>query len=616
MPPFGDGAGASDAPRRSLEGLGFVGLAFGAPAQQRPPELWPGRSAVQYRVSKSPDHRHYESYALVSTPEAPSPKRRRHRRRRRGHAGEHSGAGRPDQRGLPRPSSTLTDGKKSAAAPLSAAEKAELKEHLAFIAKYRRELQLPVNDTENQLLLSVREPEDRGVCLHLLGKIDRSLIAAMLSRVQDRSRRTAILAGVVRFSRDVAILIQYLECLGQSVARSEAAATVMAALPELDYGAVSAAQMRRVLELIATLLPKPKRPLAVFSLLQSASFRRAFDQARETLPEGLASSFAPMRAVVASAFGDAREESLASVEELDAGLVLLLEIPTSELARLPLEARARVLAAAFERRSGGEATERATVALLGTLPAGSRRATQLTAQRARQLIAAGRESEAKQLLEELRQHHPDYQQPARWLQALAAPRMGRVALVEEGPRGRLRRALWLEGMRPVWAIVGSPPDAASFEQAAAVHSALVLSGVAPLLASGVGSDGAPYIAVAMCGEPLPQAFRHLRKEPARLADCLRAAVELFAGLARAGLVVPDAELHRFTLDREYRFCLSNLTGCGRADVAAAEAAALVRARELCRMVLNEVGTTAATPYLRSALAAPSLHAAARALALV
>jgi hypothetical protein len=561
--------------------------------------------------------------ASTPAPRGPAGQRRSRRRRRGGGRPAEGEARRPEEQRrdsrLPAPAlppKAVLDASKPAAAPLSAAEKAELKQHFAFIAKYRRDLRVRANDAENLLINGAREPEDRGVCLHLLGKIDRALVTATLARVPDAGRRTRILAGVVRFSRDVAVLIQYLECLGESASRGEAAATLIAALPELDYAAVSAAQMRRVLELIAVLLPEAERPMLVLSLLRSSTFLAAFDHASEALPEALASLFAPMRAVFAAAFAHAHEERPSAPDQLARGVRLLLAGPAVHLGHLPEETRARLVAAALELADPGEAIDRGAAALLGTLPKDGRRYSQLATQRVRQLLAAGGDAEAKVLLEELRQHHPDFKLPGRWLAALGSPRVGRVALLES-PEGSslMRRGLWLEHQRQAWVILGPPAEASQFAEAAVLHGELTLGGVLPLLTSGTAPDGAPYLAVVMHGEPMPRALGQLRHETGRLPDCLRSGVELIAGLALAGVTLPDADLRRFTLDREERLHLASLTGCRRVGVAAAGAESLATARALCEAVLHAVGGAAAWRALRGALEAPSLHAMARSLTL-
>ena len=57
--------------------------------------------------------------------------------------------------------------------PLMPHEVAALREHFRFLRENRKELRLKVNAAEDLLLNGVREPTHRGVCQHLLGKVER-----------------------------------------------------------------------------------------------------------------------------------------------------------------------------------------------------------------------------------------------------------------------------------------------------------------------------------------------------------------------------------------------------------------------------------------------------------
>src|SRR5499425_2125964 len=71
--------------------------------------------------------------------------------------------------------------------PLTPDEVAEMKQHVAFIRRYREVLRLKLNAAEDLLVNGQREPGDRGVCRHLLGKLDRAVIDAAVAREPLRS---------------------------------------------------------------------------------------------------------------------------------------------------------------------------------------------------------------------------------------------------------------------------------------------------------------------------------------------------------------------------------------------------------------------------------------------
>jgi hypothetical protein len=65
-------------------------------------------------------------------------------------------------------------------APLSDREKAAFAHHLEFLRRYRKLLRLRLNANENLIVDGAREPENRGICQHLLAKV--AWVAAFLFR--------------------------------------------------------------------------------------------------------------------------------------------------------------------------------------------------------------------------------------------------------------------------------------------------------------------------------------------------------------------------------------------------------------------------------------------------
>jgi hypothetical protein len=104
-----------------------------------------------------------------------------------------------------------------------------------------------------------------------------------------------------------------------------------------------------------------------------------------------------------------------------------------------------------------------------------------------------------------RRAQPDHRTAQRWLAALDAKRLGRVALVGDGAAaGRLVPAFWLDGQRAVWLRTAPAADAERLAAEAMLHARLALPGVATLVEHGV-AGGTPYAAVAGSGRPLAAA---------------------------------------------------------------------------------------------------------------
>ena len=511
------------------------------------------------------------------------------------------------------PPRTVFDNSKPADTALTPDERAELKQHFAFLARFREALRLKLNATEDLIVNGARAPEERGVCHHLLGKVDRACVTAAISRLKDAEQRTRFLGGVVRFTRDVAIVILYLESLSASAPRAEAAATLVAALRQIDFAGVSAAQMRRLLDLVVSLLTAEDRPHFVLSLLRSPSFRTAFDHTADVLPTELVELFLPMRAAFGQMFAEERET--ADPVSLRRGVRILLAAPRSHLTGLPEQARGRLLEAALDLPDTGDDIDQAITALLNTLPKSGRFFSQMATKRARQLLRSDRDNLARPILERLKEAQPDYKIPNRWLEALAAPRVGRVALLDKAPAGPgFHSGFWITRQKSVWVVVGTPVDADAFAAAADTHRALALPGLQPLLLSGNGADGVPYFGLPRTGEPVQRGLRELGRDPPTALDCARSGVEILIALSLAGVAVPDAGSERFLVDSQGRLLLANLVGCRRDAPDLALAGHLEPGRTLVSGVLDSVAGPHAFADLRQRLmAAESLLAMARLL---
>jgi hypothetical protein len=173
----------------------------------------------------------------------------------------------------------------------------------------------------------------------------------------------------------------------------------------------------------------------------------------------------------------------------------------------------------------------------------------------------------------------------RWLAALAAKHMGRVALVGTGVAaelGRLLPGFWLDGQRPVWIRTAPATSSDALATEATLQASLALPGVAPVVEHGVAS-GIPYVAVLAPGQPLDVDDDRRTDVGTRLALAAQA-VRIVRALALAGVAIPDAAPERFTVtaDRTPTLTLADLAGAHTtspdeaAQTNATAAAALVR----------------------------------------
>src|SRR5438477_4454366 len=153
--------------------------------------------------------------------EAPRRRRRRHR-----------GADRAPRPSVPGALSPLSEPRRldldrPVSEPLSPDEAREMDGHLLFLRTYKKLLGLSLNAAEDLLINGDKEPTDRGICKHLLSKIDRRVVEKVLSRdamKTDARMRARFLAGIVRLNRDVSFLIWYLQALAEVTDKREAAA--------------------------------------------------------------------------------------------------------------------------------------------------------------------------------------------------------------------------------------------------------------------------------------------------------------------------------------------------------------------------------------------------------
>lgn len=537
-------------------------------------------------------------------------------------------------------------------APMTPAEIARMKTTLRFLREHRHTLKLKVNAAEDLLLNGRREPTHRGLCQHLLSKLDRTRVVQASERLPP-AEATELLAGIVRFAPEIPYVLRFLQCVKVSADRSQAALALTQALERLDFAEVSAAQLRDLLLLIVEVFPPAELPVFAFSLLDREAFRTAFDRASDVWPEALAGLLVPLRALHAALAERRarrpRNDAAVDAENVRRGAELLLGASPASVLELPEPLRERLLAIGCDalERGGGQSSgadpAAALVKLMQSLTLRTPEARGRAASRlASALLRTGREALAREVLRGEASAPDAAAWAGRWLDALAAERRGPFALERRrrAPRGRrrgrgegraqgappardaapdaleatnaaeggagevaqsgaelpaLERAFHVPSQREALVRLAGAADRDGLLAHAALRRRALVPGVAPSIAQGTLEDGGAYLGVAWRGPSLAGPL-HRRELAVELALPLCADVcRLLASLARFGLALPDAAPARFNLDAHGRAWLSDLWGVEERDVASAERAHAAHAARFCREVLGalELGPLAA-----------------------
>ncbi|HEX9620522.1 MAG TPA: hypothetical protein VF989_10315 [Polyangiaceae bacterium] len=512
----------------------------------------------------------------------------------------------------PAPARVLAESKppladQAADEPLTPAELLRMKEHFKFLRDHRRLLKLRVNAAEDLLLNGVREPTHRGVCRHLLAKVERARVLAVTERLP-AAEAERLLAGILRFAPELPYVVRYLECVRDAASRPEAAAALAQALKRIDFAETSSAQMRQILGLVVDVFPLAELPVLVYSLLHSAAFRAAFDRSTEGLPDKVAEMLLPLRAAYAALRAGA-SQSPADAAPTRAGVALLLCVSKASLLELPENQRRRLFELGRELGATDGPARRGLVDLLQGLSfRDARERGQAALSLAAAFLAGGAEADARRLLEADVYEGEAAARAKHWLRSLSMPQLGPVALDPPsgpgGPKGRAKRSeqlpaadRWYRGFHlPSQSAVrlrfGEPGDREAFAARIGLWRDLLVPGVARLVAADADAER-PYLAVALPGRSLARA---LGAAPARerrewaLELCL-----LLAACAAAGVQLADADANRFSLDEGGRLWLVDLWDARSAEPAQARAAHIELARRSVYDVLGMVAHAGESP---------------------
>ena len=480
--------------------------------------------------------------------------------------------------------------------PLSPTEVAEMKVNLAFIRTHRKALRVSVNAAEDLLLNGARQPEDRGLCLHLLSKVDHTAVQRAIERTSDPVARVKLLAGAVRATDDAGVLLLYLEALNDGASRKAAAGAFSLGTNRIDWTALSESRLERLLALLVEVFTDDhERASALFSLLHTPSFRALLEGHAPS--DALRRDLEPLLAVYEVVMEG--KECRFGRGALERGASVLLTASEEILVGYPEPVRLRLLESATRQMGSQQAADRAAGVLLQSLPHSGKDFRRLSLARTAELLGSHADARARWHLEQLRKEQPDCVEAKHMLAALKAKRLGRVALgwpkdwerrggaAEEA--GAFRRGYWIDHAHRVWLRVGKASSAELFSTEAKIHDSLALPGLLPVLVRGEAADGRPWLALPARGRPAEAA---LRDRPPSLEAALAYAslgLGLLITLDQLGFRLPDARLRRFLLDRDGGLLLADLSGIVRVEEGAETRGARASGFGLCRDLLRGRG---------------------------
>jgi hypothetical protein len=530
----------------------------------------------------------------------------------------------------------------AAEVPMTPAEVARMKATLRFLREHRETLKLKVNAAEDLLLNGRREPTHRGLCQHLLSKLDRARVLSASERLPP-AQATELLGGIVRFAPEIPYVVRFLQCVKASEDRTQTAAALTQALEQLDFKEASAAQMRDILLLIVEVFPPAELPVFAFSLLNREAFRSAFDRSSEGWPESLSALLLPLRAFHRALLAErgqrqkrqGRDRERLSLAEVKEGARLLLGASPASLLELGEGVRRRLFDVGCEALSdatsnGAPDSLMALFRGLGFRDPDARSSAALRL--AGSLLRAHREKLARQVLRAEVEAGGEAREARQWLEALDGARIGNVAFERRRrgqgqgpgaepalPADRWQRGWHVPTQQDVLVRLGpaEPAEARvagleALRSHAELRRRALFPSITPLVEAALEPQGnhpqgnhpqgnhpqrsdPPYIALGWRGPPLSSRVERGAGSAEQIVSWCTEACLLLGALAAAGLELPDAALHRFSVselsgDRggglSTRLWLSDLWGARELTPSAAQASHLVLARQFCTHLLG------------------------------
>jgi hypothetical protein len=471
--------------------------------------------------------------------------------------------------------------------PISDRERAEIEQHLGFLNRYKQVLRLKLNAIEDRLVNGALAAEDRGVIKHLFKKIDRSVVEQAISREPLKSNtadRARFLAGVVRLEPSLSTLLNYLEALASSTDKKDAARALHLVISRVDFGEASDAQIARIVDLAATCFEGHELTQAMLGFVSSRSFSAAIGRAKDRIAahhrELLEALSAAERTILR---GEPIPEDDAARAAMIRGAERLLSAPEPVLRSLPDEIRRRLAEHAALHEPLGTAVR----VLIDSIPHKSDEYAAIALAWSEKLLVERADDRARGVLEQIAQAHPYHRLARDRMNALAWPRLGRVALMPEDHDDRvgIRQGFWLDGSAFVWVRTAPISERQRLEREGELQAKLTTPGVLPALAWGAGDDGTPYVVIGRRGKPL--VLERSGRDLGSALDLARSGLLLFKALAREGVELPDADHRRFAIVGRSSLELFDLSGAVAARPEQADVAHAPLAHRWVRSLLAD-----------------------------
>lgn len=479
-------------------------------------------------------------------------------------------------------------------------EQKEMIQHLKFIQRFKGALRLSLNANEDLLVNQTKPPTDRGICKHLLAKIDGPAIDRALARDSlktNHAERARFLAGIVRLRPSLSMLLSYLETLSTIDERRDAARGFALTVNTIDFSQVTESQVSRILTDLRVIFEPHDLIQSFFGLMDSAEFRNALASVKDNISAELYSTYDSLEAAYRFVIQEQTPTESEDWANLQRGVVALLDVPKNILKTFPLTARRKMVELAssgslnsfFEKEPERKQSALSTTRyLFDSLPKDDPAVAKLRRQQFEQLLRSEHFAEAEKLLGQMSRQGDDGEWVKKRRNALSWPKLDNYLIRDGLPKHsiELREALWTEQNAFVWILTGSVDCAGELSARANLQSKLTLSDLPIVLDHRLSSKGPYYISFPKLGQILDA-----KRPPKSRRDQLRYAskgIQLLQTLSLLSVEIPDISPARWLMTRgpAPQLQLYNLHGIKKSNPASASIAHTHAAHEWIRWVFS------------------------------